>query len=318
MIDTNDPCFVFGHNLDSEGGGTRIRTGELNQAWVHIDYSHPSAARFLDSLDIQKIVVQSLTQPDTRPRTVKFKEGLLVFIRGINLNPGADPEDMISLRIWIEADRLITVRQRKLLSIQDINEDILAGKGPENIPDLVVAIIGRVTDRISDYVEGIEDQLVRLELAVQSVNMSCSRSQISMLRSEIASVRRYLGPQRDALDTLYTYATTSMPEGCAYQLSEQIDRMTRYLEDLDLVRERTLVLQEEVMNIAMAQQNTRMYALSIVSLIFLPVTFVTGVFGMNVGGLPGLEDPTAFIIIVGTMLFISISVIAILKVKRWF
>ena len=262
--------------------------------------------------------MQSLTQPDTRPRTVKFKEGLLVFIRGINLNPGADPEDMISLRIWIEADRLITVRQRKLLSIQDINEDILAGKGPENIPDLVVAIIGRVTDRISDYVEGIEDQLVRLELAVQSVNMSCSRSQISMLRSEIASVRRYLGPQRDALDTLYTYATTSMPEGCAYQLREQIDRMTRYLEDLDLVRERTLVLQEEVMNIAMAQQNTRMYALSIVSLIFLPVTFVTGVFGMNVGGLPGLEDPTAFIIIVGTMLFISISVIAILKVKRWF
>ena len=244
MIDTNDPCFVFGHNLDSEGGGTRIRTGELNQAWVHIDYSHPSAARFLDSLDIQKIVVQSLTQPDTRPRTVKFKEGLLVFIRGINLNPGADPEDMISLRIWIEADRLITVRQRKLLSIQDINEEILAGKGPENIPDLVVAIIGRVTDRISDYVEGIEDQLVRLELAVQSVNMSCSRSQISMLRSEIASVRRYLGPQRDALDTLYTYATTSMPEGCAYQLREQIDRMTRYLEDLDLVRERTLVLQE--------------------------------------------------------------------------
>ena len=97
-----------------------------------------------------------------------------------------------------------------------------------------------------------------------------------------------------------------------------MDRMTRYLEDLDLVRERTSVLQEEVMNISMAQQNTRMYALSIVSLIFLPVTFVTGVFGMNIGGLPGLEDPTAFVIVVGSMLFISIAVIAVLKVKRWF
>ena len=97
-----------------------------------------------------------------------------------------------------------------------------------------------------------------------------------------------------------------------------MDRMTRYLEDLDLVRERTSVLQEEVMNISMAQQNTRMYVLSIVSLIFLPMTFVTGVFGMNVGGLPGLEDPTAFVIVVATMLFISIAVIAVLKVKRWF
>jgi zinc transporter len=101
-------------------------------------------------------------------------------------------------------------------------------------------------------------------------------------------------------------------------LREQMDRMTRYLEDLDLVRERTSVLQEEVMNISMAQQNTRMYVLSIVSLIFLPMTFVTGVFGMNVGGLPGLEDPTAFVIVVATMLFISIAVIAVLKVKRWF
>ena len=234
------------------------------------------------------------------------------------MNPGADPEDMVSLRMWIEANRLITVRQRKLLSIQDINADLLVGKGPENISDLVIAIIARVTDRISGYVEGIEDQLVQLEVAVQPVNMSCSRSQISTLRSEIASVRRYLGPQRDALDTLYTYAINSMPEKCAYQLREQMDRMTRYLEDLDLVRERTSVLQEEVMNISMAQQNTRMYVLSIVSLIFLPMTFVTGVFGMNVGGLPGLEDPTAFVIVVATMLFISIAVIAVLKVKRWF
>ena len=72
------------------------------------------------------------------------------------------------------------------------------------------------------------------------------------------------------------------------------------------------------MNISMEQQNSRMYALSIVSLIFLPVTFVTGVFGMNVGGLPGLENSTAFMTVVGTMLFISIAVITVLKIKRWF
>jgi len=62
---------------------------------------------------------------------------------------------MVSLRMLIEANRLITVRQRKLLSIQDINADLLVGKGPENIPDLVIAIIAKVTDRISDYVEGV-------------------------------------------------------------------------------------------------------------------------------------------------------------------
>jgi zinc transporter len=318
MIDTNDPCFVFGLNLDSEGGATNIESGESGCAWRHIDYSHSSAADFLSSLGLPERVVLSLIQPDTRPRTVKSKEGTLVFIRGINLNPGADPEDMVSLRMWIEANRLVTVRQRKMLSVQDIKTELLKGEGPDSIPDLVISIIGRVADRISDYVNGVEDQLVQLEESVQSEYSSSARSQISAVRREIAGVRRYLAPQRDALDTLYTHYVASMPEGCAYRLREQMDRTTRYLEDLDLIRERTLVLQEEVMNISMEQQNSRMYALSIVALIFLPVTFVTGVFGMNVGGLPGLENPTAFMIVVGTMLFISIAVITVLKIKRWF
>ncbi|MFT7685256.1 MAG: zinc transporter [Candidatus Azotimanducaceae bacterium] len=318
MIDTNDPCFVFGLNLDSEGGAVNLESVETDCAWMHIDYSHSSTADFLASLGLQERVVLSLIQPDTRPRTVKSKEGTLVIIRGINLNPGADPEDMISLRMWIETNRLVTVRQRKMLSIQDIKSDLLKGAGPDSIPDLVISIIGKVADRISDYVNGVEDQLVLLEESVQSVYSSSTRSQISAVRREIAGVRRYLAPQRDALDKLYTHYVASMPEACAYRLREQMDRTTRYLEDLDLIRERTLVLQEEVMNISMEQQNSRMYALSIVALVFLPVTFVTGVFGMNVGGLPGLENQAAFMTVVGTMLFISIAVITVLKVKRWF
>ena len=97
-----------------------------------------------------------------------------------------------------------------------------------------------------------------------------------------------------------------------------MDRMIRYLEDLDLIRERTLVLQEEWTNIAMEQQNTRMYVLSIVALIFLPITFVTGIFGMNVAGVPGTENPDAFLLVSGTMALISVVIIGVLKVRRWF
>lgn len=318
MIDTNAPCFVFGLNLDGEGGGTSLEATELSPDWVHIDYGHSGASDFLTSLGLPDRVTQSLIQPDTRPRTVISKDGTMIFVRGINLNPGADPEDMVSLRMWIEPDRLITVRQRKLLSLQDLRSDLLAGQGPESIHDLVISIISKITDRISDYVNDVEDQLVSLEASIQTAHDKSARTKISVIRREIASVRRYLAPQRDALDALYTHSIKSMPEGYSYRLREQMDRMVRYLEDLDLIRERTLVLQEEVMNISMEQQNARMYALSIVALIFLPVTFVTGVFGMNVAGLPGIEYPDAFIIVTGTMAVISLGVIMFLKIKRWF
>ena len=318
MIDISDPCYVFGLSLDAKGGAVELNNSEPGSNWVHVDYGHETVNDFLGALQLPERIVNSLVQPDTRPRTVISRGGAMVFIRGINLNPGADPEDMISLRMWIEENRLITVRQRKMLSLQDIRSDLLSGDGPVDIPDLVVSIIARIADRISDYVNGVEDQLETLETSAQIQHEPGDRSRISSIRREIAVVRRYLAPQRDALESLYTYAIKSMPEGYPYRLREQMDRMIRYLEDLDLIRERTLVLQEEWTNIAMEQQNTRMYVLSIVALIFLPITFVTGIFGMNVARVPGTENPDAFLLVSGTMALISVVIIGVLKVRRWF
>ena len=109
-----------------------------------------------------------------------------------------------------------------------------------------------------------------------------------------------------------------MPESYPYRLREQIERMTRYLENLDLIRERTLVLQEEWTNIAMEQQNSRIHALAIVALIFLPITFVTGIFGMSVAGLSGVDNTHAFFIVTGAVWVISLVVVGLLKLKRWF
>jgi len=72
----------------------------------------------------------------------------------------------------------------------------------------------------------------------------------------------------------------------AFEICEEGDRITRYLEDLDLVRERAMVAQEEILGRMAQQQNARMYVLSIVAAIFLPLSFLTGLFGMNVAGLP--------------------------------
>ncbi|MDT8399817.1 MAG: CorA family divalent cation transporter, partial [Pseudomonadales bacterium] len=108
-----------------------------------------------------------------------------------------------------------------------------------------------------------------------------------------------------------------MDEENAYRLHEQSDRIMRYVEDIDLVRERALVLQEELMNRIAQEQNARMYMLSIVAVIFMPVTFVTGVFGMNVAGLPGLEQPGAFMQVVAVMSLIVAGVLWLLRRKRW-
>jgi len=75
--------------------------------------------------------------------------------------------------------------------------------------------------------------------------------------------------------------------------------------------------QEEILGRMAQQQNARMYVLSIVAAIFLPLSFLTGLFGMNVAGLPGTEDPQAFFITVGLMVGSAIGIGFFFKWQGW-
>ncbi|MGK0223184.1 MAG: zinc transporter [Limisphaerales bacterium] len=316
----DDPCYVFGLSLSAGGNAPVIHTGALptEAHWLHIDYSSPSAADWLEKHGLEYHVIDSLIRQDTRPRTVAFSNGVLVVLRGVNSNPGAEPEDMVSLRLWIEPGRLISVRQRRLSSVQDVRELIERGQGPRDIPSLVVAIVERLADRISDFVDTIEDQALTYEESVESGDVNELRRKVNALRRQTAVVRRFLAPQRDALEALHRQANEILGEGQSYSIREQSDRITRYVEDLDLVRERALVIQEELLNRIALEQNSRMFVLSIVAAIFLPITFITGLLGMNVAGLPGTESADAFWIVSGAMLVFGVSVAALFRIKRWF
>ena len=209
------------------------------------------------------------------------------------------------------------MRQGRLLSVQDVRAELAEGEGPSDVMGTVIAIIGKLANRISDYVNDVEERLEKLESRFLEEMDFKVRSQTGAIRREVAGVRRFLLPQREALSSLLSQIRTSLPEEQGYALREQTDRMTRYLEDLDLVRERSLVLQEEMANLSMEQQNQRMYALSIVAAIFLPITFVSGVFGMNVMGLPGIEEPEAFGYVALSMVSVTGIVLGFFKMNRW-
>ncbi|HAD08328.1 MAG TPA: zinc transporter ZntB, partial [Porticoccaceae bacterium] len=136
-------------------------------------------------------------------------------------------------------------------------------------------------------------------------------------RQKAAVVRRFLAPQRDALDNLFRHSGSLLDTDQAYAVREQSDRITRYVEDLDLMRERALVIQEELLNQIAQEQNARMYVLAVVTAVFLPVTFITGLFGMNVAGLPGTEQDISFWLVSGIMLGTGIGILAIFRMRRW-
>lgn len=319
------PEFMHSYILDRKGGrqvadARAVESWSPDQGilWLHIDVNDEESRRWLrESIDLPDSIVDALLAEETRPRSHVADSGTLIVLRGVNTNPGNDPEDMVSVRLWIEPGRIISTRRRKLLSVQDVRMALDNGDGPESSGEFLVMLIARLADRIGDFVDDIEERIGDIEESGSGGNAAALRQSITGLRRQVAAVRRFLAPQRDALDRLYRHPGLLMSDEQVEDLREEADRLTRYLEDIELARERLVVLQEELLSLMAQEQNTRMYVLSVVAAVFLPLTFITGLLGMNVGGLPGLESPHGFVASAVIMVAAAVGLFVFFRWKRW-
>lgn len=311
--------------LDGKGGGQSLSTSEMESwsaadglLWVHCDQNEAATADWLESTsDISETVAGILLAGETRPRAIVDDDTIIIILRGINMNPGAMPDDMVAIRVLIQESRIITSFRRPLLSTQDIRDSLESSQGPRSVGEFLITLISALNGRIDAAIENIEQLVVDIEDAIEHGQVSSLRSSLGVVRRQAAAIRRYIAPQRDALERLVRSQSRLVTKAESFELREESDRLTRLLEDLDLAREHALVTQEEIMNRVAQEQNSRMYLLSVVAAIFLPLTFASGVLGMNVAGLPGVENPNGFVYSAIVMLVLGVSLLLYFRWKKW-
>lgn len=321
----NDNGLILAILLDGNGSGKHLNWDEIRAwapeqgiLWLHFKYTDISMQKWLsEESGLHEIAVEALLTEETRPRTTIIDDAALIALRGVNLNPDSEPEDMVSIRIWAEKNRVISTRKRKLLSITDLVDCIHNQQGPCSTGEFIVELAGRLTSRMEGTIEAIEDHIARIEEEILESSQAEQRQEISSIRREAIMLRRYLAPQREAVTKLYTEKISWFDDTDRMRMREVNDRLIRYIEDLDSIRDRASVTQEELVNKHSEQMNIRMYVLSLVAAIFLPLGFLTGLLGINVGGIPGAEYKGAFYIFL-LLLFIIVALqMLIFKKNKW-
>ena len=306
--------------LDGQGGAkpidpAHLLTAEDQPYWVHLDYSHEQSAAWLARQQIPKTVVEALLAAETRPRATEVADGLLVYLRGVNLNPGARPEDMIALRLWISQGRIISTQKRSLRSVESVRTALDSGEGPKTLPALMAEVVDQMIWRMEDVIENIEDEVEACALQLDEAPTTAMTPQLGRLRRRTITLRRYLAPQREALARLESDVLMGRED--AMVVREAMDRLQRLLEDLDAAREHATLLQEEVFSVQNEAINDRMYLLAMISALFLPLGFLTGLFGINVGGLPGTNNALGFWWFMGAIVLVAIGVLIWMRKRRW-
>lgn len=320
-----DGGLVCGFDIAADGSATAIGHDTLGEPpaagcwrWVHLDRRAPEAVAWLnEEAGLDDIVVETLLTEDTRPRCTNIDGGTLVILRVINLNPGASPEDMVAIRLWIEKDRIISLRHRRIFAVREIRDDYERGRGPATPGEFVSTLAADIVEVIGSVIREIEDDLDQLEVISTEGTSPTLREQLVEVRRTAIPMRRYLSPQRDAFLQFLTLKAAWMDEDTRTRLHQSGDESVRHVEDLDALRERAGLLHEELSNRQSEQMNRNMYMLSVIAAVFLPLGFVTGLLGVNVGGIPLASDASGFAIITIALLVLVVIELALFRMIRW-
>ena len=287
--------------------------------WVHLDRGAPDAVKWLEEqISIPADARAALLAAETRPRAFNADEGMVVILRGINQNSGSSADDMVAIRIWIEEHRIISLRHRRLMTPRLIYSSLIEeGGGPSTSSGVLLRLADKLTEQMNSIVIGLDEKLDGIEARLEARNLAPLRTELADIRQSCVTLRRFIGPQREVLSVLQLDRPAWMDHALGRSLRETSDRLLRYLEELDAARERAVVIRDEIANRLSEDMNRNMYALSIIAGIFLPLGLLTGLLGINVGGMPGVESSSAFWVTCALLLVIAAGEIWLFRKLKW-
>lgn len=317
---------VFALEFDGRHGARPLNWAGLEQAWpdppvvwLHMDYTAQGAQEWLRTRSgVSEAQCDYLLADETRPGLYVTGQTLLLILRVLNRNPGEAPEDMVSVRIWMTGNRIASMRMRKAFVLQEMHDDLRAGKGPASAGEFLGDLMGRLAVEFHDYVFDMEKQFDAIEATLAPGEGRIEAEAEAELRIKLVDTRRFLLPQIHLVEQLTNARLDWLPEESRLDLRNAQERFRRVVDDLELILHRLEVFRDERGRRAQEVLNQRMYVLAIITAVFLPLSLIAGLLGMNVGGVPGADTELGFAIVCGGLGFLAVVSLVLLRSWRWF
>lgn len=276
-----------------------------NPHWLHFDFSHSETKLWLlEESNLPKEICYAFLDTHSATRFIRKDNGFFFMFRSLNLNEGQSKEDMISIHMWVENNRIITMRDKRVRGIDEIKSKVLGSKKPIYTKKIFLDILETLTENTSNYIFELYENIDTIdELLIEAFTKGL-RYRISSLRKKVIELRRFILPQKVVLESLYKEEI--LTNGEKYHLKNILEHNIKIVDDLNSLKDRANVCQEEFNGKITDQMTKTMYTLTILSTIFLPLNFLAGLLGVNVAGIPYASHPKAFVYVCGIVVIIAI------------
>jgi zinc transporter len=285
--------------------------------WLHFNLTDLRAQRWIEQrAPIPEDARVALCESVARVHTELLPEGFVVVLGDLHHDFRSDPDAVGEVRVYVDRQRMISVRRHPLRSTDRLRHEMRRGCDAttpialfEHFIGLLAETFGAVVAELTDEIDDAEDRVLAGRYLDQGTTLGRARRLIVRLRRVIAS-------DRAALVQLAARLPVVFGSDERLRLREAIDALDVVAGDLELVQDRARLLQEEIAGRVGEATNRNLYMLSIVTTLLLPITLITGVFGMNVAGLPWLENSNGFWLVIVVMLVALVTTIVFLRRRR--
>jgi zinc transporter len=319
----DDNGLVCGYSIETDGTMSVIHATDIGQyfnkdgnlVWLHFDHSDPGARQWISACErIPAPAKALLLGSDSHMRIEAVGSGLCGIIGDLHHESINQKDGLDVLRLYLDNHCLVSVRHRPLVAIDKLRKTIGEGLRDGRPIVLVTNFLLHVTDTLGDLILGLADSVDEVEEAILDGRPSRPGEELGRIRRLAARLRRHMVPQQHALLTLLAKLPSWVAEADAVRLRSAIEGLGALGHDLDLVQERSRLLQEQASSRLMETTNRNLYILSIVTVFFLPISLISGIFGMNLGGLPWGQAHLGFWY--GMLLMAATVVVTLILLKR--
>lgn len=287
-------------------------------AWIHLEGMGDTEQTWLAGpAELEPVIVQTLTATESRPRCDVFDHSALINLRGLTEAEVSTSDPLASIRIWGAHGRVISISYKPLTATSRVRARVKAGNVLDP-GDLIAAFADEITAELDPVVAAMGDCLDDCEAALDADRVFELRKQVNQTRSRSIGYRRFLFPQRDALVKLAALDATWLQEDDRIHLAAAADRAARMAEELEAIRERASLIHDALTDLRAEQIDSRALLISVIAMVFLPLTFVTGLYGMNVKGIWFAEASWAFDAIISFCAAVAVIVAVWFVRQHWF
>lgn len=276
------------------------------EAWIDIEAVDEEGRRWLATQSrLDDEIIKRLLEPAPATYWRRFGQGLY-----FNMHAAVPGEDtsttaVIDFGIWMEPGRIVTVRRSKVPALDRAAEACSAGAGPASSWELIVFVLFAGLGRVEQNLHELTATIDQLEDEVLTLEGDPPIHRVAELQRRLVYARRFRMPLANMLSFISAQPGSVIDGELRDELEGIVNAVAQHQELLGLSIERALALQGQIRDRLADSMNSATYRFTWVATVFLPLSFLTGLLGINVAGIPGDHNPLAFWLFCGALCVIA-------------